>query len=97
MGAAGVLVRAFWHRLLSACQLMTCVVGKQTGYLLGNWIGKAIKQQAFNEVAATREQSILFWPHHSGKCQPVDPQTLNESIVYCVSELPLWNTSTIAI
>ncbi len=79
-GAAGVLVRAFRHRLLSACQLMTCVVGKQTGYLLG----KTIKQQAFNEVVATREQSILFWPLHSAKCQPVDPQTLNESIVYCI-------------
>lgn len=61
-GVVGVLVRAFRHRLLSACQLMTCVVGKQTGYLLGNWMGKTIKQQAFNEVAATREQSILFWP-----------------------------------
>jgi len=76
---------------------MTCVVGKQTGYLLGNWIGKAIKQQAFNEVAATREQSILFWPHRLGKCQPGDPKTLNESIVYCISELTPWNASTIAI
>lgn len=93
MGAAGELERAF----LSACQLLTRVVGKQTGYLLGNWMGKAIKQQAFNEVTATREQSILFWPQCSGKCQPVDPRTLNESIVYCIVESLLWNASIIAV
>lgn len=63
----------FPQRPLSACQLMTRVVGKQTGYLLGNWTGRTIKQQAFNEVPVTREQSTLFWPHRSGKNQPIDP------------------------
>lgn len=95
MGEVGTLV--FPQRPLSACQLMTCVVGKQTGYLLANWTGRAIKQQAFNEVPFTREQSALFWPHRPGKYQQADPHTLNENIVYSICESPRWNASTIAI
>lgn len=97
MGEVGTLISVYPQRPLSACQLMTCVVGKQTGYLLGNWTGRAIKQQAFNEVPVTGEQSALFWPHRSGETSASGPHTLNENIVYPMCESPLWNASTITI